>query len=220
MPAIRRDLLRSRVAEELSRRIVSGELAPAESLNEAALAADLGVSRTPLREALLGLDADGLVRAVANRGFVVAGLGARDVRETYPVRGVLEALALRLAGLPGAPARARLTALNDALREPDLSPRRRIDLDERFHVALTARCPNRRLMALLARLRRHCRRYELAYMGSEGNVQVSVEQHAGLLAHLEAGALEPACAALEANMLVSVEPLLAAIEQRGAEDGR
>jgi DNA-binding GntR family transcriptional regulator len=77
--------------------IVSGALAPDMRLYEQRLAADLGVSRTPVREALAMLDAEELVVSENNRGTVVRRISYEEVRETYEVRAVIEGYAARLA---------------------------------------------------------------------------------------------------------------------------
>ncbi|BCJ41422.1 GntR family transcriptional regulator [Actinoplanes ianthinogenes] len=88
--------LRDRAYQELRRRILTIELAPGVRLVERDLAADLEVSRIPLREALRLLEADGLVLQVPHRGALVAPFGPADVRDLFDVREALEALAARL----------------------------------------------------------------------------------------------------------------------------
>ncbi|HEU4537786.1 MAG TPA: GntR family transcriptional regulator, partial [Polyangiaceae bacterium] len=110
MPPLPRSRLRDEVVRELATRIASGSLAEAERLKEVELAAELGVSRTPLREALLVLEREGLVESEVNRGFRVTALSEGRVRELYPILGALEALAVREGG-------ARLAARAGELRE-------------------------------------------------------------------------------------------------------
>lgn len=95
------DILRSKslpaaVKEEISTMIVRGELAPGQKLVEMDLASRLGVSRGPVREALLGLEEAGLIRIEKNRGVFVREITASEARELYEVRASLEALAGRL----------------------------------------------------------------------------------------------------------------------------
>jgi len=85
------------VAEQLRRLITEGELAPGARLNERGLGVQLGVSRTPLREAFRLLEADGLVALHPNRGAQVVALSEDDVREYFEMIGALEALAGELA---------------------------------------------------------------------------------------------------------------------------
>ena len=78
------------LVDVLRRRIVSGAIAPDEVVKQDALAATLGVSKIPLREALCRLEQDGLVRAVANRGFFVSPMTRADAEEIFALRMTLE----------------------------------------------------------------------------------------------------------------------------------
>lgn len=93
----RKGRLHGEVASRLRRMIVTGELPPGERLREAPLCARLGVSRTPLREALRTLAAEGLVDPLPNRSVVVAPLQAPEIVELFQVFGAVEALAAELA---------------------------------------------------------------------------------------------------------------------------
>src|SRR5579884_1831884 len=78
-------------------RILNGDFAQNSRIVESTLCDELGVSRTPMREALFRLEQDGLVRQDQNRGFSVMPLTAREVREIYPIMWTLEILAVQLA---------------------------------------------------------------------------------------------------------------------------
>ncbi len=90
---VERRLLHEEVIDRLRDMIVQGELAPETKLNERVLAAQLGISRTPLREAFKYLASEGLVELLPNRGAVVAPLKPEKVKEMFVVLGALEALA-------------------------------------------------------------------------------------------------------------------------------
>lgn len=89
--------LRDQVREELRDRIGDGRLAPGQHLIETALAEEFGVSRIPVREALRGLEREGLVTTVPRRGVVVSELTRADIVHLFEVRSALEVLAFRLA---------------------------------------------------------------------------------------------------------------------------
>lgn len=89
----------SRVADAVRRRITSGVLAPGSRVTESRLATELGVSRTPLREALRILEQEGLLRSEPNRGVTVTELTAQDVYEIATLRRTLEETAVRI-GVP------------------------------------------------------------------------------------------------------------------------
>ena len=107
-----RRALVDKLASKLHARVLSGELPSGTRLRQEALAEEFGVSRTPVREALRKLQADGLVEVEPNRGAVVRGLSAREIRDAYEVRAALEALAAQLAA--GRATREQLARLEHA----------------------------------------------------------------------------------------------------------
>ena len=218
-PPIRRVALGEQVHEELLHRIHRGVLGPGDRLRDVTLAADLGVSRTPVREALLRLAREGVVDADLGRGFVVRPLSARQVREAYPVVWTLECLALRLS--PPAPSARldRLDRLNERLRS-SRAPERRLELDGLWHELLLSGCVNETLHALLRALKDGLRRYELAYMREAGRVAVSTDHHARITAALRADDIEGAAHWLERNWRVSVEELTRWLGDAPAARGR
>ncbi len=94
---IERRPLHNELAERLRHLIIEGDLAPGEKLSERDLCSRFAVSRTPLREALKVLSAEGLVRLVPHRGAAVAKLTLADLEEAFPIMGALEAVAGELA---------------------------------------------------------------------------------------------------------------------------
>ncbi len=87
---------RKKVYENLKAAILSGHLGPKERLTEEHLAETLGVSRTPVREALYKLEAEGLIRPLETRGFIVSGDSRKEVEELFEIRSILEGYALRI----------------------------------------------------------------------------------------------------------------------------
>jgi DNA-binding GntR family transcriptional regulator len=92
-----RRALVDKLASDLQRRVLNGEIPSGTRLRQNALAAEFGVSRTPIREALRKLQAGGLVDLQPHRGALVRGLSSREIRQAYEVRAELEALAAELA---------------------------------------------------------------------------------------------------------------------------
>jgi len=88
--------VRKRVYEKLKTAILSGQLGPEERLTEEHLAENLGVSRTPVREALYKLEAEGLIRPLETRGFIVSGDSREEMAELFELRAILEGYALRI----------------------------------------------------------------------------------------------------------------------------
>ena len=97
MPSMNRKTLHEEVVERLRDYVVEGDLKPGQKIPEKALCEQLGISRTPLREALKVLASDRLITLVPNRGAVVRELTRADVEEVFPVLAALEALAGELA---------------------------------------------------------------------------------------------------------------------------
>lgn len=88
--------VRKKAYEHLKTAILSGHLSPKERLTEEHLAETLGVSRTPVREALYKLEAEGLIRPLKTRGFIVSGDSKEEVKELFELRAILEGYALRI----------------------------------------------------------------------------------------------------------------------------
>jgi DNA-binding GntR family transcriptional regulator len=188
--------LRTEVAESLRRDIVGARIAPGTRINESQLSVELGVSRTPLREALLSLESEGLIASEPARGFFVTPLSAREVRELYPIGRELAILALRTLHSVPAATLDRAAAINERFSAARSRPERAKHLDDDFHTTLTAACPNRKLLEMLAGVNRSMARYERTYMGDSRAVARSARQHAALIVALRADDLEAAVATL------------------------
>lgn len=144
---------RERAYRELRLRILEGRLSPGTTLLEAEVAALLAMSRTPIREALIRLEDEGLVIVTPRRGFTVRALSLDDLAEIYEVFSALEVRAARLAARRGLdPATAErlsglLTAMERATARGDIV--RWSHLDDDFHAGLVAASGNGRLEATI-----------------------------------------------------------------------
>jgi DNA-binding GntR family transcriptional regulator len=205
--AITRVPLRDQVHHAIVDRILRDELRPGARISDTALARELGVSRTPIREALLRLEREGFLEADIGRGFFVKPLSVREVREAYPVLWTLEVLALRGTGTPTPERRADLERINVAL-EGEEDPERRIDLDGEWHRTLLEPCGNEYLMGLIANLKSVIRRYEYAYMQNAGYIPVSTRAHEEIAELVVAGDVEGAVPLLENNWRFTMQSLL------------
>jgi DNA-binding GntR family transcriptional regulator len=138
--------LTDRVCAALREAITSGRLAPEERIKQERIAAELGVSRTPVREALHLLEREGLVRLVPRRGAIVQGFTAADVRELYELRELLEPAAAALAtARAGADERREVQRLARLTGRPSGG----FAANRDFHHALCAPCGNSLIMRTL-----------------------------------------------------------------------
>jgi len=202
-------------ADAVREMIVDGRLPPGARVNEVRLSGALGVSRTPLREALGRLAAEGALTSAPAIGYTVRPLSADEFEQLYDIRPILDPEALRRAWLPSARRLAELEALNRRFaraRDGETA----IALDDEWHLALIADCPNRILLELIEGLMRRTRRYELALLRERRNLVRATEDHERILAALRGGDLEGACRALKRNMQSGREPMLSWLQAREA----
>ena len=200
------------VATRLRGLVFDGALQPGEYIDEKALAAAWQVSRTPLREALSGLAAEGALSSVPRIGYFVRPLTLDEFEQIYDIRPLLDPEALRLAGVPDEKRIAGLEKLNaDLARAKGL---RAIEIDDAWHMELIAGCPNRVLIEMIENMIIRTRRYELALMREQKNVDVATQDHDRIVAALRAGDLKAACDALKQNMQSGREPIVAWLKQR------
>ncbi|ADB51755.1 GntR family transcriptional regulator [Conexibacter woesei] len=212
---IARTPLREEVRRRLLAQLFDGTLPVGERINERRVAETLGVSRTPVREALMALEQEGFVASRPARGFAPTPLSARDVREVYPMVAALEALAVRSTEPAVLAARLdALAALADELAAAGDDARRVQRLDDRWHERLVSGCDNDRLLRTLDGLKRVVRRYELAWLGERERVELSTAQHHAIVAALRTGDLDDATALIELNWRGTMAGLLAWLERR------
>lgn len=204
--------LRADLAERVRALILTRSLAPGSSVNEPRLSVELGVSRTPLREALASLESSGLVRSEPRRGFFVAEMSREEMREIYPIACELDLLALRAnKHFPGAVIR-ELERLNAAFLRAKADPEMAAEIDATFHRTLIGRCPNKRLLRMLESLQSSLERYERVYMGDEEDVERSSAQHTRIIEALRADDSEAASVALAEHWDYGFDRLLLRLE--------
>jgi DNA-binding GntR family transcriptional regulator len=202
IPLARRNL-RDQAVAVLRQQLLEGRLAG--RINESELSAELGISRTPLREALLGLEKEGLVATSPGRGFSVVPLSAQEVAEVYPILWTLECLALRLRGFPAARELSELLEINRRLEASLHEPSIALELDTEWHTALLKDCPNTRLQESIRHLKQSAYRYEYAYMREANRVVTSATQHRQIIAALRKKDMDRAVAILEENWRITLE---------------
>jgi len=206
------------VATVVREMIVDGRLQPGERINEVRLASTLGVSRTPLREALSRLTAEGALNSVPRSGFHVCPLTLEELEQIYPIRALLDPEALRLAGVPAPERLKRLETLNKRLAGTN-DAEAAIALDDEWHLELLAGCPNLVLVGLIKQFILRTRRYEIALMRERRNVQRAGQDHDRILKALRRRDLEGASKALRQNLQSGKAAIVAWLEQRNQERG-
>ncbi|HEX7518497.1 MAG TPA: GntR family transcriptional regulator [Chthoniobacterales bacterium] len=206
------------LAAALREAIIDGRLLPGKRINEVHLARELGVSRTPLREALMRLTAEGTVKTIPRRGFFVHSLSVEEFQKVYAIRAILDPEALKLAGIPPASHLDELERLNRKFGKAK-GVARRIVLDNAWHLQLLAVCPNDVLLDLIKQFMARTRRYELALLRERSRVQTSVAEHRKIIASLRAGNLTRACAALRQNMQSGQLPIIKQLKARELTEG-
>ena len=199
--------LRQKLRSTLLERIVSGGLEAGKPVKESRLAAELKVSRTPLREALLQLEQEGFIRSDERRGFSVERLSAGEVREIYPMMWTLEGLALRSSAVCAHLTVPELERTNAEFAKAR-SIERALDLDTRWHEQLTSQSRNQRLRETISTLRRAIRRYETVYMADTRLLPESAAQHDAVIRALKERDLEAAIQRLEENWRFGMEVLI------------
>ena len=176
--------LRDEVYHRILAQVQRGDLPAGTRVRDAALATQLGVSRTPVREALLRLVREGVLDTTLGRGFRVRPLDAAELRHVGEILGVLESLALRSSPPPDDPRRRRLLELDRQMEQTRGDLSRCLDLEDDWHRSLLEACPNQPLLDLIASLRHVPRRYLAAYMRDAGRLSLSTLPHAKILAAL------------------------------------
>ncbi len=201
--------LSDQVYHAVRARIMAGELAPGTFLREKDLES-MGVSRTPIREALGRLASEGFLERLPHRGFRVPEESLANLLELYPIVAALELLAGRLALDRFTPDDiARLRAFNARLAEArdrgDV--RAMLDLNTAFHRLISERGGNRRLALLLDDLRSQLTRLELWYYSGRERTQRSIEEHEAIIEAIERGDRARALELLERNMALTYRSL-------------
>jgi len=173
------------VYEQLRERILSGALSPAAPLNQEALAPELGVSVTPLREALRRLEAEGLVQFEAHKTAIVTPLSRAELAEVYDVRQQLDPYAAALA--TSRVSDGELDELERLARaKASLDPVTQVGINRAFHRAIYASSGNVLLTEILDRLWERTDRYRIMLVRREVDVATVAREHAQIVEAMRA----------------------------------
>ena len=172
--------LREIVFEAIREAIINGTLKPGERLMEIQLAEEMGVSRTPVREAIRKLELEGFLVMIPRKGAYVAGLSMKDIADVFEIRGALEGLAAGLAAERITEEEQEeleriLVRIGECINSDDLNAL--IEQDTEFHDILFKATRNERLVQIVSNLREQIQRYRTASLSSPGRMKVALEEH-------------------------------------------
>lgn len=177
----------SRVARGLRDRLRTGALPPGSLLSQSDIAAEYGVSRIPVRDALHVLAAEGLVELRVS-GAVVTGLSIQELQELYELREAIEPVVTAIA-VPnvGRAETTQMAALLERMETEDIPPAEWLEANALFHALIYARADRPRMVELTEQLRRLTDRYVYLHLEVIGDVEHLHEEHRQILAAVQRG---------------------------------
>ncbi len=187
--------LRDLVFAAMREAILSGKLKPGERLMEVQLAEEMGVSRTPVREAIRKLELEGLVVMVPRKGAYVAGLTLKDVAEVFEIRSSLEGLAAALAAdrITDEEVEALdniLKEISDAVAKGDID--KVIKKDGEFHQILFSASRNSRLVQMINNLKEQIDRFRVQSFSNPVRLKNVLSEHKEIFDAIKQGNIENA----------------------------
>jgi DNA-binding GntR family transcriptional regulator len=202
--------LREKVAESLREAIVKGEIKPGTRLQEVEIAESYKTSRTPVREAFRQLETEGFLAIKPRRGAIVTEITARDIREFYEMKSVLEGYAARKAAETLTDAQIdRMEQLNLQLREcydkSNLSSM--ISIHNQFHEIFVNAAGNEQMASLIRSLVNRFQRYRIALSHTDSILE-SVAQHERIIAAFRARDAEQAASLVSLNSQLGSKALM------------
>ncbi len=176
--------LRGRVYKKIREDILSGVYHENEELKENTLGLELGVSRTPVREALRQLELEGLVTMIPNKGAYVTGITSKDIHDIYTIRSYLEGLCARWACEHIT--EAQIEALEEVLYLSDFHARRGhheqlVELDNKFHELIYNACGSKILNHVLSDFHQYVERVRKITLAMPSRAAKSNKEHADIV---------------------------------------
>ena len=181
--------LRELVFENIREAIINGHLKPGERLMEIQLAEELGVSRTPVREAIRKLELEGFVVMIPRKGAYVTDITIKDIVDVFELRWALEALAAELAAERATEEEIEqmerhLLELAKVIEEQDV--KKIVEIDTRFHETIYTASRNKRLGQILSLLGELIQRYRTLTLSKSERIKVTMEEHRAIVEALAA----------------------------------
>ena len=203
--------LEEKVYLSLEEQIISQKLRPGESVTEMKLSRELGVSRTPVREALQRLDREGLIKLIPNKGAVVLGISEQDLIDIYKIRMRLEGLAARIAAEKRDEELCRELHDNVELTEFYMTKgniEKVKNLDSEFHDIIYRCCESRMLGKTLSELHRYIASYRKLSLAVSGRIDRSLSEHREIYEAIVGGNADAADALMSKHVERALENLL------------
>lgn len=213
--------LREVVCESLREAIRNGVLKPGERLMEIQLAEELGVSRTPVREAIRKLELEGYVVMMPRRGTYVANMSIRDINEIFEIRTALESLSNGLAAEHITDEELEhlqrlLVVIGGYIKDGDIE--KIVETDIEFHDLMYHAARNQRLVGIISNLRDQLTRFRTLSMSYPGRLEATLEEHKLIVEAIATGDKKAASKAAEKHMENSEKTLLKAMEAMHAKN--
>ena len=209
------------VYEALRDAIIKQVLKPGERLMETELAEEMGVSRTPVREAMRKLELEGYVVMVPRKGAYVAGLSIKDINNLFEIRGALETLAAGLAA-----SRASQEEIEEMERNLVMEASlfetsdviNTIEVDTKFHELIYSASRNNRLQNMIKDLRDQIQRFRTTSLAVPGRMKFALAEHRKIVEAIAAGDVQEARRATKEHIESAENALLDVISFRNSEE--
>jgi DNA-binding GntR family transcriptional regulator len=195
--------IRRKIHEHLREQLLNGEIPPHDHLIEAKIAEDLGISRTPVREALHSLELEGLIESIPRVGYVVKPISEQEVEEICQIRAAIEGLAANWAIEKAHGKLIQELEKNISVSEEKVSKgdvRSFVDMDAQFHEIISKFSGSQRLLELAQTLRRHMLRYRIQSIYVVDNVLRAIDGHKGILRAIKNRGVEEVHQAIRYHM--------------------
>ena len=212
--------LRDVVFNTLREAILKGELQPGERLMELQLASKLGVSRTPIREAIRRLEQEGLAVTMPRKGAEVARMTLKDMEDVLEVREALDELAARIACAKiNDEQLENLKSIRDEFKKSlDSGDVKKIaEEDVRFHDAIYEATDNAKLIALTNNIREQMYRYRVEYLKDQNNYPILIAEHDAIVNALEQRDKEMVTAEMHTHVVNQAVAVKAVIQKQDEE---
>ena len=201
MTTIQRLPIRAQVYDAILGEILKGTYRHGDKLKDTDLAREYGISRTPVREALIRLEREGYLVNHLNRGFEVVRLDMKTVLEVYEIFAELQHFALAQTRSFDPEVLESMTKINDQFKDPTLRSHERFQLDVEWHMLVMSQCGNNTLHEIIQPFKNKVMWYESQYLSDTASISVSWNDHQEVQRFIAEKQFEQAAAALRRNCL-------------------